>query len=171
MVVGILANVLALSLVGVVLYTDAQYSKAFLQKLTNMIKQMAKVDQVSQADIVKEFGSPQHQWATENDWIGRWNVTLEDPVNTSDVMFQITIAPMLHEISDGKHVYRVDIEVVQTWRSGLKYLQTNLARVLVTGSLFLFKPHSEVEGVRLVLPLPARKQVNKIQSDKRNSQP
>jgi hypothetical protein len=158
-VVGIVSNVMALMLVWVLLSADAQSSKTLLEKLTASIKRMAAVDQVLREDIVKEFGKPQHEWPTEGNWIGRWCLSPEDIMNTSYLSYQISIYSTPHQKPDGKYVYRIDIQVVQEWRSGVKFLQMNLIRGLSTGSLFPLRPYLETEGVRLELALPNGKRV------------
>lgn len=158
-VVGIVSNVLALVLVCVLLNADAQSSKMLLRNLAVSIIRMAKTGQMSGEDMLKEFGKPELTWVTDRGWTGRWHVSINDIATTSDTIYQITVDYSPHKTANGQYAYRVDIAVVQTWRSGLKYLQANLARALSTGSLFPFLPHLETEGDRLVLPLPTGKLV------------
>jgi len=136
-IVGIVSNVVALTLVCVLLYAVPQFTLPKLQLVTDSISEIAKTRKVTPDDFIKLLGRPSEKFdgmANSWGWQGRWHEAVGDGLLLGNMDFMVSIRPN----STGN--YLVTYTVNQTYRCGLKYFGWNLVRAFNTGSFFPFEP-------------------------------
>jgi len=156
-IVGIVSNVIALTLVWVLLYCDSRSSFPSCTELVEFIKKMAETQVVTDEDLIDILGKPSESPVLGN--FTAWRMAAESGTTGVDVEYVIVRRV---EIVEGKKVlffdenrqYRMCIYSTRTYRRGFIYLYGNFAQAFKGRSLFPLLPYVENERADLILIKP-----------------
>lgn len=150
-VVGVVSNVVALTLVCVFLYAGPRFRLPPLERVVDSITQIAKTKKLTPDDLVEVLGKPQSYWDTNGIWHGTWQEMIGQNTSRCDWKYELEI---FFSIPEEENIYLVCMSSNCTSRSGFEYIYKNLARVVTGGSLFPFEPYYQFKTERLILHIP-----------------
>jgi len=137
--VGIVSNLLVMTLVYVLLYVGPGFKLPSLEQLANSIRQIAKTKKVTPDDLVALLGKPQFSVQPyDGYWYGTWSESIKSALNQVDRELAVTffVTPV------GSDNYMIGLKVTNTYRKGLN------------GQSFLtLPPQNESFSDALTLPL------------------
>lgn len=150
LIVGIISNVIALTLVSIVLNTEPKSTLPKLGQISEAIQKIVQTKTITSEDVVTLLGKPSYQ-RQDSTWTGKWEEASDPTSHSSNVTYEILV--LISKVQkDGSYV--VVVLTTTTYRTGIKYLYHNLIKVLSGKQSFLFEPYAENEHVQLFLRSP-----------------
>jgi len=149
-IVGIVSNVVAITMVSMVLYSESVPRYPGIQEVAESIKAVAKTKKVTAQDVIEIMKRP-HSFLSSD--IDGWVVAWEYGNAISDVKLEFHII-MYAKNPHGEEGYLIVLLTEHTYNRGLKHLYENVARAFSKGALFPLSPYSDIDMEQLALTNP-----------------
>jgi len=125
-IIGIVSNILAMTLVCALLYTEPRSDISTLQQVAGAIRAIAKTKQVTLDNILEIMGKPLADiYYGADGWSGSWDYPIGNAMSNEKLAFTMVFH---YKNIHGNEGYQIDVVTTHIYFTGFKHLYKNAER-------------------------------------------